>query len=136
MCAFSTAHSATFGTTCAATPGHTSTKLRWFSRFCHFTRTGHIPGGGGRPLLREGGPFSYEARPSRCFSPILERNVSLKSGFAVQIPRCCVARDSLSARLSPQSPHILWLTNFRLVAWRGCRTGLGVRSVSFRGDER
>ena len=31
-----------------------------------FTRAGHIPGGG-RPLLQEGGPISYEARPSPFF---------------------------------------------------------------------
>ena len=30
------------------------------------TRIGHIPGGG-RPLLREGGPISSEARPSILF---------------------------------------------------------------------
>ena len=38
-------------------------RLRWFSRCGQFTRIGHIPGQG-RPLLREGGPISYEARPS------------------------------------------------------------------------
>ena len=32
-------------------------------------RIDHIPEGG-RPLLREGGPNSYKARPSRCSSPI------------------------------------------------------------------
>ena len=30
------------------------------------TRIGHIPGGG-RPLLREGGPISYQSRPSATF---------------------------------------------------------------------
>ena len=34
----------------------------------HSTRIGHIRGGG-RPLLREGGPISYEATPSRCSRP-------------------------------------------------------------------
>ena len=44
-------------------------RLRCFSHFGDFTRCGHIPGGG-RPLLREGGPISYEARPSDCFRTI------------------------------------------------------------------
>ena len=39
----------------------------WFSRCGQFTRIGHIPGGG-RPLLREGGPISYETTPSAFFS--------------------------------------------------------------------
>ena len=33
---------------------------------CQFTRIGHIPGGG-RPLLRDGGPISYNAGPSLSF---------------------------------------------------------------------
>jgi len=37
-------------------------------RVGQFTRIGHIPGGG-LPLLREGGPISYEARPSASFQP-------------------------------------------------------------------
>ena len=43
--------------------------MRWFSPFGKFTRIGHIPGEGW-PLLREGGPMSYEARPSRCSIPL------------------------------------------------------------------
>ena len=41
---------------------------RWFSRCGPFTRIGHIPGGG-RPLLRDGGPISYQARPSSLVNP-------------------------------------------------------------------
>ena len=37
-------------------------------RFGQFTRIGHIPGGG-QPLLREGGPISYDPRPLRCSGP-------------------------------------------------------------------
>ena len=40
----------------------------WCS-FGHFTQIGHIPGGG-RPLWREGGPISYEPRPSASFRPL------------------------------------------------------------------
>ena len=40
----------------------------WFSRCGHFTRFGQIPGGG-RPLLREVGPISYEATPSAFSQP-------------------------------------------------------------------
>ena len=43
-----------------------SRSLRWFSRCGPLTRIGHIPGVG-RPLLREGGPISYEATPSASF---------------------------------------------------------------------
>jgi hypothetical protein len=35
------------------------------SRFRQITQNGHVPGGG-RPLLREGGLISYEARRSEC----------------------------------------------------------------------
>ena len=37
-------------------------------RLGQFTRIGHISEGG-RPLLREGGPISYEPRPSRSSTP-------------------------------------------------------------------
>ena len=47
---------------CTSRPPVQNRKLRWFSRCGPFTRIGHIAGGG-RPLLREGGPISYEARP-------------------------------------------------------------------------
>ena len=40
--------------------------MHWFSRSGQFTRIGHVSGAG-RPLLREGGPISYEARPSAFF---------------------------------------------------------------------
>jgi len=46
---------------------HSTTKyrrLRWFSDKRQFTRAGRNSEGG-RTLLREGGPISYEARPSR-----------------------------------------------------------------------
>ena len=39
-------------------------RLRWLSRCGQFTRIG-----GKRPLLREGGPISYEAMPSGSFQP-------------------------------------------------------------------
>ena len=42
--------------------------LHGVCRYGQFTRFGHIPGGGGA-LLWEGVPISYEAKPSRCFSP-------------------------------------------------------------------
>ena len=44
------------------TPGYKSA----FSDKGQFTRIGHIPGGG-QPLLREGGPISYEATPFPSF---------------------------------------------------------------------
>ena len=43
-------------------------RLRWFGRCGQFTRISHIPGEG-RPLLREGGPISYEATTSVFFQP-------------------------------------------------------------------
>ena len=56
---------------CAASPGVANvprcTVLS--SRFGHFTRIGHVPGGRGA-LLREGGPISYKARPSQCSCPV------------------------------------------------------------------
>jgi len=45
-----------------------NTRLRLFDRYSQFIRIGHVPGGG-RPLLREGGPISYEATPSAFFLP-------------------------------------------------------------------
>ena len=46
-------------------------------KFSPRRRIGHIPGGE-RPLLREGGPISYELRPSRSSSP---------SSFHTSLPR-------------------------------------------------
>ena len=43
----------------------------WFSRCGPFTQIGHIPGGG-RPLLREGGPISYQPRPEATFPQVME----------------------------------------------------------------
>jgi hypothetical protein len=43
-------------------------RLRWFILFGQFTRIGRISGGG-RPLLQEGGPISYEQRPSPSSTP-------------------------------------------------------------------
>ena len=54
-------------------------RLRWFSRFGPLTRNGHIPGRC-RPLLREGGPISYQPRPEATFpkhvAPLVGRQVS------------------------------------------------------------
>jgi len=41
------------------------------SRYSQCTRIGHVPGEG-RPLLWEGGPISYETRPSVCFLPTFQ----------------------------------------------------------------
>ena len=38
------------------------------SHYSQFTRIGHVPGGV-QPLLREGGPISYEATPSAVRQP-------------------------------------------------------------------
>ena len=43
-------------------------------RYSQFTRIGHVLGGG-QPLWREGGPISYEARPSAFLQQALELRV-------------------------------------------------------------
>jgi len=40
-----------------------------FSLKGQFTLLGHISGGGGRPLLREGAPISYQPRPEATSPP-------------------------------------------------------------------
>ena len=61
-------------------------QLRWFGDEGEFTRMRHIPGGR-RPLLREGGPISYEARPSPCFQPMLtSRSLQTKMGTPEAYP--------------------------------------------------
>ena len=60
-------------------------KLRWFSRCSQFTRISHVPGEG-RPLLREGGPISYEATPSASFQPAARRGI--RAVCRVAAPAC------------------------------------------------
>ena len=52
----------------ASKPSRTARHVCGFSDKGQFTQIGHIPGGR-RPLLREGGPISYEPGPSRSSSP-------------------------------------------------------------------
>ena len=59
-------------------------RLRWSSRCGQFTGISHIPGGG-QPLLREGGPISYEARPSASFQPA--KNGTLKHEMRIRCTR-------------------------------------------------
>ena len=61
-------------------------RLRQFSEKGQFTRISHIPGGGGRPLLREGGQTSYEAKPSGFCRP----DPGEAGGSRVQGPGCRV----------------------------------------------
>ena len=63
-----------------------NTKLRWFSRCGQFTRIGHILGGG-RPLLKEGGPISYMARPSGVFQPLSSNTLKARLFKVPPIPK-------------------------------------------------
>jgi len=56
--------------TVAAVAAVAAASVKWFSRCGHFTRIGQITEGG-RPLLREGGPISYEAGLLDLSSPTL-----------------------------------------------------------------
>jgi len=53
--------------------------LRWFSDRAQFTQIGHVPGGR-RPLLREGGPISYEPRPSGLVCAVRFEYAAIASG--------------------------------------------------------
>ena len=62
------------------------------------TRIGRIPGGG-RPLFREGGPISYEPRPSRCSSP-LRPSRCLSDFFQLDSRSLSISFSPLSVSLS------------------------------------
>ena len=74
-----------------------SRKIRWFSHIGQCTRSGHFPGRR-RPLLREGGPISYEPRPSRCSSPNSSRGQALQHALALLPLREAMKRGRLCAR--------------------------------------
>ena len=81
------------------------------SRCSQLTRIGHVPVEG-RPLLREGGPISYEARPSGFFQPPLERS----SSPSQKVARCPLFRLCLCPTKS-----CLVIVSFEAGLWEGYR---------------
>ena len=53
---------------CADFPSIRKILVNWLVEVPPSLALTHVPGGG-RPLLREGGPITYKARPSAFFSP-------------------------------------------------------------------
>ena len=88
-------------------------RLRWFSRCGQFTRIGHIPGGG-RPLLREGGPISYESasfHPNPPASPP-QRSHRRRTGGKRAPPPCTRSPDAISGPIH-QTPEVNYRPRFQ-----------------------
>ena len=89
--------------------------LHLFSRCSQCTRVGHVPGGG-RPPLREGGPISYEARPSGFFQPVDAISASKRRGSTLQ--RFQFLYVKVQARIRPRLSYMCHIRTTAVVRER------------------